>query len=50
MDTAEEIRRRTLTYLLDEANKFYANPENRKAYEEWAKTEEAKEYEKLFKR
>lgn len=44
-----EIERRTLIYLLEEANKFYANPENRKAYEAWAQTEEAKEYEKRFK-
>lgn len=39
-----EIERRALRTLLDLLNAFYEDPENRKAYEEWAKSPEGKAY------
>lgn len=46
MDVSAEIERRALTDLLDAAYKFYENPANQKAYDEWKHSEEAERYRK----
>ncbi len=41
-----EIERHTLQDLLETAKAYYENPENVKAFEEWQKSDEGKEYAK----
>ena len=44
MSIADEIERRALTDLLQAAQEFYENSANRKAFEDWKQSEEAKRY------
>lgn len=39
-----EHQRRLLRKLLDGAREFYKDPENKRAYQEWAKSEEGQRW------
>lgn len=48
MNVSEETERRMLTSLLEAAQEFYENPENRKAFEDWKNSDKGKQQLKLL--